>query len=142
MKPMTMTDKMDEQTREYLMRKLGHEQYLILLAMATLDNMNTLKSYAALKHAESQAMAKRLATNPRTPTDQNYDEALGNAHLRASFATVTRAFEKLAAEADDADEMPVAPIRRSDAKKEIEEFAADVMEALTFSKVKKQWWLQ
>lgn len=137
-----MTDKMDAATREQLIRKLGHQQYLILLTMGTIDNMNTLTAYAARKHAAFQAMATRPDVAPRTPIDEQYDRALQQAHLQASYATVTDTLDALRHASADADAIPVAPLPRADVQKEIEEFAADVMEALTFGTVKKQWWLK
>lgn len=134
---------MDNRMKQELLERLGHEQFLTLLAIASIDNMETLTSYAALRHAQSQEIARRLAAFPMSQLDRQYVDALRETYMQSSFAVVTATYDKLLGEMEHVPaSSATAAVQSASFRKELDEFAAGVMERLSLRRVKKQWWLK
>ncbi len=124
---------MDDEIKEELLHRLGREQYLLLLALASIDNMETLRSFAMLKNAQSEEITRRLAQEPMSDTDRDYTDALRHKYQHASFAVVSTMIERFSEEVTQAaNEVKTKP-RRTHSK--TDRFLADMVERMTLGGV-------
>lgn len=99
----------DDRTREHLVEKLGREQYLIFLAMATIDTINSLNAYAALKHAEAHETVSRLAGEPLSEADRRYVDAVLMRYQDACLSAVRSTHDALLREIGEGPTGPGEP---------------------------------
>ncbi len=124
---------MDDEIKEELLQRLGREQYLLLLALASIDNMETLRSFAALKNAQSEEISRRLAQEPMSDTDRDYTDALRHQYQHASFAVVSTMYDRFLDEVAQAASDVQAKPRRTYSKTDT--FLAGVIEGMTFKAI-------
>jgi len=124
---------MDDEIKEELLQRLGREQYLLLLALASIDNMETLRSFARLKNAQSEEITRRLAQEPLSDTDRDYTDALRHKYQHASFAVVSTMIERFSEEVTQAASDVQSNPRRTYSK--TDQFLAGVIEGMTFGSV-------